>query len=667
MRYFMCKVELKEEIVPRTERGNSELDQLASKSLSYINENKSGYLGCVTSVYKKDCTFLFAGNGDDRMIQHEIVAFWKYIGFEGEIRSTEEVCANMIRRELHKSSVDLPNDLDDIFNLGSFRQLDAIEHIAKPKAGISLSEYAKKQHYPELEAEAERINACADTDSFLGHPVHYILEENNRFKVIDTIDLLVDTLYHANRLQSARIIMIDADTFDRAPRRAFFDRAPAKELLSYLYQNFTGGTIVMSVSAAGSDDEYADASEELIEKVCQFAVKYRHEVLTIFHIPQHNTEARRAISAYLNNELTMLTISEAPSDYEQALAYMQMLCENKNIADSAMFTDKINPDQASFYTAEIEEIFHANYTDHLKQTHFPVYLNCQNTAVKESKMEGKAVDTLDDMIGLDKVKKVISESVSYYKLQKLYQERGINLNTPARSMVFTGNPGTAKTTVARLTAKIFKDNGLLESGKIVEVGRGDLVGRFVGWTAPTVKAAFRRAKGSILFIDEAYSLVDDRDGLYGDEAINTIVQEMENHREDTIVIFAGYPDKMEQFLQKNPGLRSRIAFHVDFPDYTPEELLDILQLMSKKQSMHLDSKAEDAALAIFRDAVKIPDFGNGRYVRNMLEQAQMRMSGRLSAECTSTLTNEQLTTLHAEDFEVPVICAETPRHRVIGF
>ena len=234
-------------------------------------------------------------------------------------------------------------------------------------------------------------------------------------------------------------------------------------------------------------------------------------------------------------------------------------------------------------------------------------------------------------------------------------------------MVFTGNPGTAKTTVARLTAKIFRDNGLLESGHLVELGRADLVGKYVGWTAPTVMEAFQRAEGSVLFIDEAYSLVDDRDGMFGDEAINTIVQEMENHREDTVVIFAGYPDKMERFLQKNPGLRSRVAFHVDFPDYTPKELLDILRLMAENQSMKLGPGAEQAALAIFQSAVSIPDFGNGRFVRNVLEQAQMKMAVRLTAGCADTLTNAQLTTLCAEDFEMPVMCAETPKRRAIGF
>ena len=128
-------------------------------------------------------------------------------------------------------------------------------------------------------------------------------------------------------------------------------------------------------------------------------------------------------------------------------------------------------------------------------------------------------------------------------------------------MVFTGNPGTAKTTVARLFARILKENGVLSKGDLIECGRSDLVGKYVGWTAVQVKNMFKKAKGSVLFIDEAYSLCDDRSGSYGDEAINTIVQEMENNRDDMVVIFAGYPKEMNDFLDRNPGLRSRIAFH----------------------------------------------------------------------------------------------------------
>lgn len=172
-------------------------------------------------------------------------------------------------------------------------------------------------------------------------------------------------------------------------------------------------------------------------------------------------------------------------------------------------------------------------------------------------------------------------------MQKLYEEKGVKWDHPAMHMIFSGNPGTAKTTVARLFARIMRENGLLSKGQLVEVSRGDLVGKYVGWTAPTIQAKFKAAIGSVLFIDEAYSLVDDRDGSFGDEAINTIVQEMENHRADVVVIFAGYPDKMEGFLAKNPGLRSRIAFHVPFADYTSGELCEIAQLISQKNGMTL--------------------------------------------------------------------------------
>lgn len=658
MRYFIGKVKLEHKIESHTEKGSAASDQLAVKSLAYIDENPKGFLGCTTSVYRKDCTFVFAGNGDDSTMRTEMSAFWEYIGFDGQITETNEISAEQAYRTLSRADIDLPHEIDEMFHVRDFRHLDADEHIAHPDAGVSLAEYADAHHFPELAAEAERIHACSDTQAFLGHPVHYILEENDPDKAKTAIDLLVDTLYRANRLQAARVIILDKSTFEHRP---------TTPLLSSLYQNFTGGTIVLSVSAQGSDGEFADASADLIEKVCRFAVKYRHDVLTVFHIPQHNAEARRAISTFLDNKMTVLTFAESAAGFDESAAYMQMICAQKGITDAQPFIEKMDPEQAAYYTSEIDSLFHEQYAAYLKKTHYPAYLTCENTAVKESKMEGKAADTLAEMIGLEKVKRLIEESVSYYKLQKVYQERQIHLNTPARSMVFTGNPGTAKTTVARLTAKIFKDNGLLESGNMVEVGRSDLVGKYVGWTAPTVKAAFKRAKGSILFIDEAYSLVDDRDGLYGDEAINTIVQEMENHREDTIVIFAGYPDKMEQFLNKNPGLRSRVAFHVDFPDYTPDELLEILKLMAKNQSMKLDSAAEDAALAIFRNAVAIPDFGNGRFARNVLEQAQMHLAKRLTENGTSGLTDTQLTTLCAEDFAMPVMCAEKEEVRRIGF
>ena len=233
-------------------------------------------------------------------------------------------------------------------------------------------------------------------------------------------------------------------------------------------------------------------------------------------------------------------------------------------------------------------------------------------------------------------------------------------------MVFTGNPGTAKTTVARLFAQIMKENGLLPVGDLIEVGRADLVGKYVGWTAPTVKAKFAAAKGSVLFIDEAYSLVDDKDGLFGDEAINTIVQEMENQRDDTVVIFAGYPDKMEQFLKKNPGLRSRIAFHIPFEDYKPAELLDIFTLMAKQQKLGLAPLVRERLLPIFSLATKQPDFGNGRFVRNLLEKSRMKQASRLVRLDPDTVTMEMVSTLIPEDIDEPQLPQKEER-RVLGF
>ena len=233
-------------------------------------------------------------------------------------------------------------------------------------------------------------------------------------------------------------------------------------------------------------------------------------------------------------------------------------------------------------------------------------------------------------------------------------------------MVFTGNPGTAKTTVARLFAQIMKENGIIKSGNFIEVGRGDIVGKYVGHTAPLVQNLFTQAKGGVLFIDEAYSLVDDRDGMYGDEAINTIVQEMENNRKDTIVIFAGYPDKMEKFLSKNPGLRSRIAFHVPFEDYNTEDLCGIAKLIAKNKGLELTNEAVEKLKDIFSLAIKQSDFGNGRFVRNVIEKAKISQLNRLLEMDYDKVTDKDIKTICAEDIEISLASKVTEKH-VLGF
>ena len=249
--------------------------------------------------------------------------------------------------------------------------------------------------------------------------------------------------------------------------------------------------------------------------------------------------------------------------------------------------------------------------------------------MKQEREPGTAARELDEMIGLSSVKSVIRKALASYKLNKLCLDRGMPREKASMHMVFTGNPGTAKTTVARLFAEILRDEKVLSVGSFTEVGRADLVGAFVGSTAPIVKSKFRQARGGVLFIDEAYSLCDGRENGFGDEAINTIVQEMENHRDDVIVIFAGYPEPMERFLERNPGMRSRIAFKVQFEDYTTDELCDITRLMAAGKNLSVTDGAMRRLREIYDAARTQADYGNGRFVRNMLEEAEMNMAVRL--------------------------------------
>jgi SpoVK/Ycf46/Vps4 family AAA+-type ATPase len=272
-----------------------------------------------------------------------------------------------------------------------------------------------------------------------------------------------------------------------------------------------------------------------------------------------------------------------------------------------------------------------------------------NEDTKDVCSPGDAKRKLEQMIGLDSVKKVINKAVASFKFNKLCMERGISKDKASLHMVFTGNPGSAKTTVARLFAEILKDEKVLSSGTFVEAGRADLVGDHVGQTAPLVKKKFKEAQGGVLFIDEAYSLCDGYTNGFGDEAINTLVQEMENHRGDVIVIFAGYPEPMKEFLDRNPGMKSRIAFQVQFEDYTVDELVEITKLMVSDRNMTITENAIEKLRRNFEIVSKSNDYGNGRYVRNIIEEAGMNLAERLLKYDETDITDEMLTTIDEED------------------
>ena len=264
----------------------------------------------------------------------------------------------------------------------------------------------------------------------------------------------------------------------------------------------------------------------------------------------------------------------------------------------------------------------------------------------------EVLDKLDrELIGLKPVKTRIREVAALLLVDRLRRQFELTSETPTLHMCFTGNPGTGKTTVAMRMGEILKRLGYVREGHLVTVTRDDLVGQYIGHTAPKTKEVIKKAMGGVLFIDEAYYLYkpeNERD--YGAESIEILLQVMENNRDDLVVILAGYKDKMDKFFMSNPGMRSRIAHHVDFPDYKPEELLAIAKLMLAQQNYRFSPEAEKAFAQYIPLRMKLAHFANARSIRNALDRARLRQANRLFARRGHTLNKEDLITLEAEDF-----------------
>ena len=260
------------------------------------------------------------------------------------------------------------------------------------------------------------------------------------------------------------------------------------------------------------------------------------------------------------------------------------------------------------------------------------------------------LDALDaELVGLVPVKTRIREIAALLLVERARARFGLSSQAPSLHMSFTGNPGTGKTTVALRMAELLHRLGYLRTSKVVSVTRDDLVGQYVGHTAPKTKEAIKRAMGGVLFIDEAYYLYraeNERD--YGGEAIEILLQYMENHRDDLVVILAGYADRMETFFASNPGMSSRIAHHLDFPDYALDELAAIAGLMLDSQRYRLAEEAEPVVLDYLARRMTQPRFANARSVRNALERARLRQANRLMA--VGPVTRDDLMRLDPEDF-----------------
>lgn len=502
--------------------------------------------------------------------------------------------------------------------------------------------------------ELERVLSGKKRKAFLGNPANYfIITRDDTARRVMARDL-ISALYKRGRLQSRRYTIINLQDSDCTLAG-----------LEEFYDVNQGATVYLKVAAANFPQ--GDQSRGILDMkhVCEVVKKKGAKTLTIFSMDEPSDQFRAKIEDYMTG-VPLVTFTDVLYKKESARKAMSDMAAAENFKIPEEMLEKVEKSERAYTYGELVEAYNVWRAEYMGSEVFPEYKNFVTHVSEEAQAvkRSDAYATLQKMIGLTNAKKVIDGAIDYFRLQREIKKRGIPFNRPAMHMCFTGYPGTAKTTVARLVAEILKDNDVLSEGKLIEVGRGQLVGEYVGHTAPRVREAFKRAKGSVLFIDEAYSLVDDRKGSYGSEAINTIVQEMENRREDTLVILAGYPDEMKQLLEWNPGMKSRVAFHVHFDDYTEVELLDITKLIAEERGMLLDKSAEEKLLKIFANARKDKAFGNGRFARNLLEQAKFTQAKRILKMDLRFVSDDELRTLTADDFDYET---KTETERKFGF
>lgn len=269
------------------------------------------------------------------------------------------------------------------------------------------------------------------------------------------------------------------------------------------------------------------------------------------------------------------------------------------------------------------------------------------TTSDDKKLQEEALKELNSLIGLNKVKEIIQEIYAFSQLQIKRKKEGLATEPIVLHMIFKGNPGTGKTTVARILGKLLKSIGILEKGHMIEVERADLVGEYIGHTAHRVRENVKKALGGILFVDEAYSLARGGEKDFGKEAIDTLVKEMEDNRNKFILILAGYKYEMEYFLNTNPGLRSRFPIQIDFPDYTIDELIQIAEVIVKSRQYKLTESAKRKLMKILIRDDNSREIGNARLVRNIIERAIRKQAVRVLNKIN--ITKEDLITIDSID------------------
>lgn len=498
MQYYKLVASLAgEEVAATRKRNSAERIAISAKSNAFNKLFHDRVFFCVADIIDN---ILTAGIicAEDVDINQQFQKYANALDMKlNESLQTEEITFHALRNLLsqseHNDYIEDAEDVFEQFGLGKLgarycRDLSFRENLINEADKTDIYNRAvrlltMKQLLPEL----DRIYAGRTSSEIAGHPVHYMLQTDDMDICGKTVRLLLQALYANGRLQNRRYSTVAFETADEISRQTY----------DQLYKSNSGGAVIVLYRAGCADaDDLADGSRDTIDLLCEAMKKYRNQVLTVFCLPR---ECSRTKGIFFENLgiTSFIELQEEFAEGECAKNYLKMLARENHIRTDKKLFDQLEEGKG-YLAPDLQSIFDEWYNSKLKTVIYPQYKETATVKreIAKAKPKGSAYDELMEMIGLTEAKKVIVQALNYHKAQKLFADKGMKTDYSSMHMVFTGNPGTAKTTVARLLARIMRENGLLSKGQLVEVGRGDLVGRYVGWTAQTVQKSSSKQRAA---------------------------------------------------------------------------------------------------------------------------------------------------------------------------